>query len=145
MRWFLAAAPPLDQLNLRQTLRVLCTFFAIAAQGGLVRALANKMKLRDTLIAAVVSGSGGVVVGALCVYGWGPDRWYLTCAACGLAGWAGGNVVLDRLTIVAWTILRGYGGPRVPAPPSPATGQTAVDVGLPELAPHPRKEFRDAA
>jgi hypothetical protein len=81
--------------------------FGLAALAGFFAAMAKKLSLRDTVVAAGVSGVGGLVVGSLCVYLWGPDKWYLTCAGCGIAGWLGGNVVLDRLSFVAWTIARG--------------------------------------
>lgn len=87
--------------------RVLWSSFTMAFVTGLFGALFRKLRLRDALIAAGVSGSAGLVVGCFGMYAW-PDKPYLTWAACGLAGWAGGNVVLDRLTLVAWTILKGY-------------------------------------
>lgn len=124
---------PVVRLNdpqVSSTLKSLSTCFVIAAHTGLWAALWKKMRVRDAIIAAGVSGAGGVVVGALCVYGWGPDRWYLTCAACGVAGWAGGNVVLDKLTFVAWTLARGYAQSR-----AIATGKPRLDVKFPEAKP----------
>lgn len=112
------------------TLKNLSTCFVIAAHTGLWAGLWKKMKVRDAIIAAGVSGAGGVVVGALCVYAWGPERLYLTCAACGIAGWAGGNVVLDRLTFVAWTLARGYMQAR-----GTAYGKPQLDVKCPESKP----------
>ncbi len=96
---------------LRDSSRVLAFCFVLAALAGFFSALQRKLGWRDTLVAAGVSGVGGLIVGAICVSLWGEDKWYLTCAGCGLAGWLGGNVVLDRLTFVAWTIAQG----RMPA------------------------------
>lgn len=131
--------------------RVLLSSFTMAFVTGLFGALFRKMRLRDALIAAGVSGCAGLVVGCVGVYAW-PDKPYLTWAACGLAGWAGGNVVLDRLTLVAWTILKGYAPLEVaplfeaaekavkiehavPAPhPAAAKGSGWVDLDLPPLS-----------
>jgi hypothetical protein len=103
----LLSALPTPASEIATSGKVLGFCFALAAVAGLFAGMVKKLTLRDSLIAAGVSGVGGLVVGALCVYFWGPDKWYLTCAACSLAGWAGGNLVLDRLTFVAWTIARG--------------------------------------
>lgn len=138
--------------ELATVVKLLSTLFVVAAHTGLLSALYRKLKLKDALIAGLVSGTAGVIVGALCLYAWGMDRWYLTFALCGIAGWAGGNVVLDRLTVVAWTLLRGYQPPSavdvlaasVPVPhldipawqtikPPPAKTAEWVDVGLPPL------------
>lgn len=98
----------MDQLeHLPQGGRVLGFCFLIAAVSGLFSALAKKLSWRDTVVAAGVSGVGGLVVGAICFHLYGTDNFFLTCAVCGLSGWAGGNLVLDRLTFVAWSIVRG--------------------------------------
>lgn len=90
-----------------ESVRVLIFCFSVAAIAGLFSALRRRLGTRDTLVAAGVSGVGGLIVGAVCVYLWGEDRWYLTCAGCGLAGWVGGNVILDRLSFVAWSLAQG--------------------------------------
>ncbi|HWP40867.1 MAG TPA: hypothetical protein VNL70_08070 [Tepidisphaeraceae bacterium] len=116
--------------------RVLGFCFVLAWIAGLFSALAKQLRLRDALIAAGVSGVGGAVVGAICVALWGADRWYWTCAVCGLAGWAGGNLILDRLTFVAWTIAKG----RVPA-----IGERPCNRDVPRLEPQTRPEAKEVA
>jgi membrane associated rhomboid family serine protease len=93
--------------ELASSSKVLAFCFALAALTGFFSALQRRLGWRDTIVAAGVSGAGGLIVGAVCVYLWGEDKWYLTCAGCGLAGWLGGNIVLDRLSFVAWTIAQG--------------------------------------
>jgi hypothetical protein len=79
------------------TAKVLGFFFAVSAGAGLVSALRKKLGWRDTLVAIGASGIGGLTVGAVCTYLWGPDRWYLTCAVTSVVGWSGGTFVLDQL------------------------------------------------
>ncbi len=81
----------IDPRAMSDSARVMGFCFMLGGVAGLFSALAKRLHWRDALIAAGVSGVGGAVVGSLCVYLWGADRWFVTCAVCGLAGWAGGQ------------------------------------------------------
>lgn len=97
-----STGPHFDQI--RESWPALASFFVLACVSGALRYMGQQMSWRDTFVGAGASGVGGFVVGALCVYFWGPEHWYLYCALTPVAGWLGGNVVLDRLAFVAWTI-----------------------------------------
>lgn len=128
------APSPNPALDPQHAPRLLWSCFSLAFVTGLLGGLAKKLHPRDALIAAAVSGGAGLVVGCLGMVAW-PDKPYLTWAACGLAGWAGGNVVLDRLTLVAWTILKGYAPPEA-APLFEAAEKLSASRTAP---PHPSR------
>jgi hypothetical protein len=110
-----------------EALRVLSVLCLIASLGGFFRALSRRLSIRDALVSAGVSGLAGVVIGAICMHLWGPEKWYLTCAVVGASSWMPGAVLLDTAANLAWKLARS----KFPALPESAPRESEAPTTRP--------------